>query len=456
MLNLDLASIAQATAGRSHGANVVVREISIDSRRPGDDALFVALRGDHHDAHDFVEAAKSQGACAALVERALDIDLPQVVVTDTQLALGQLAGFVRRSRKLCVVGITGSNGKTTVKTLIAGILKLHAPTHFSGGSFNNEIGLPLTLLATPEDARYVVLEMGAGKPDDIEYLVRIAQPQIGLVNNIAPAHLERMGSLEGIARTKGALYSGLPEDGIAVINVDDAFADYFAALAAGRSVVRFGLAKDAEVTARFHGDRSVSEFALVTPVGEIEISSPLLGLHNVLNALAASSIALALEVPLLTIKAGLESATAVSGRSARRSHDSGATIIDDTYNANPASFAAAIETLAACTGNRILVVGDMRELGPEAERLHAEVGELATKKGIDQLFAVGELSRAAAQAFGDQARHFENQDVLTDALRAALKPSVTLLVKGSRGSAMDRVVTSLFAEEPIEGGRHVA
>ena len=456
MLNLDLATIAQVTAGRLHGADVRIREVSTDSRESHQQALFVALRGEHHDAHDFVEAAKSQGATAALVERELGVDLPQVIVADTQLALGQLAAHVRRQRELCVIGITGSNGKTTVKTLLAGILKLHAPTHFSIGSFNNEIGLPLTLLATPDDARFVVLEMGAGKPDDIAYLMNIAQAQIGLVNNIAPAHLERMGSLEGVARTKGALYSGLPRHGIAVINADDAFAPYFTELAVGRTLIRFGLGEDAEVTARFSKSGSHSEFTLITPIGEIGISSPLLGLHNVLNALAATSLALAVDVPLGKIKAGLEAASAVSGRSARRLHDSGAIIIDDTYNANPASFSAAIDTLAACTGTRILVVGDMRELGPDAERLHAEMGASALRKGIDYLYAVGELSRAAAQSFGDKARHFEDQAALIEALRVELKSSVTLLVKGSRGSAMDRVVSAMFVDQKLEGGRHVA
>lgn len=456
MLNLDLATVAEATAGRLCGANVRIGEVSIDSRKASLGALFVALRGEHHDAHDFVEAAKSKGTCAALVERYLEIDLPQVVVADTQIALGQLAGFVRRQRELCVIGITGSNGKTTVKTLLASILARHAPTHFSVGSFNNEIGLPLTLLATPEDARFVILEMGAGKPGDIAYLMRIAQPQIGLVNNIAPAHLERLGSLEGVALAKGALYSDLPEHGIAVINSDDAFADYFVDLAKGRTLIRFGLGNDADITARFSKAKADSEFTLVTPIGEIEVSIPLLGMHNVLNALAASSLALAVEVPLEKIKAGLEAAIAVPGRSSRCPHQSGAILIDDTYNANPASFAAAINTLAACAGERILVVGDMLELGADATRLHEEVGLLAAEKGIDRLYAIGTLSVAAAQGFGSQGRHFDSQQTLITALQEVMRSGVTALVKGSRGSAMDRVVNALLKHEDAQGDRHVA
>ena len=391
-----------------------------------------------------------------LVEHAVGCDLPQVIVADSLRALGDIAAEVRRQRSLCVIGITGSNGKTTVKSLLAGILSRHAPTHFSAGSYNNEIGLPLTLLATPEDSRFVVLEMGAGKPGDIDYLVRIAQPQIGLVNNIAPAHLERMGSIEGIAETKGALYSGLPADGIAVINADDAFASYFSSLVGDRRVIRFGLDPRADVSARFSGNTVESCFTLVTPAGEARVDLPLQGRHNVINALAAASLALAAGVPLATIRSGLEVAVAVAGRTSRRDHPSGALIIDDTYNANPASFAAAIDTLAESGGVRILVIGDMRELGREAWRLHADIGALARSQGIDRLYAVGELSRAAAHAFGDRARHFSDQAELIVALRGELVAGATLLVKGSRGSAMDKVVTALFADSNGNGGRHAA
>jgi UDP-N-acetylmuramoyl-tripeptide--D-alanyl-D-alanine ligase len=456
MLNLDLITIAEVTGGRLRGANVRIHAISTDSRKPAEGALFVAFRGEHHDAHEFVDSARAQGAIAALVERELASELPHVVVADAQESLGKIAAFVRKQRDVCVIGITGSNGKTTVKTLLAGILARHAPTHVSVGSFNNEIGLPLTLLEMPDDTRFAVLEMGAGKPGDIDYLVGIARPQVGLVNNIAPAHLERMGSLDGIAATKGALYSGLPEDGIAVVNADDTFAGYFEGLIGGRRLIRFGLGTDADVTARFREGAEGFEFTLVAPGGEIDVRSPLLGLHNVMNAIAAASIALAVGVPLETIRAGLEAASPVAGRSARRAHASGALIIDDTYNANPASFAAAIETLAACAGFRILVVGDMRELGKDAEQLHAEVGALALARGIDRLYAVGDLSRASVQAFGGQARHFPSQSALIEALRAEMATGKTLLVKGSRGSAMDRVVTALFADDALNGGRNAA
>ncbi len=456
MLNLSLKTIAKATQGHLCGADLCIEAVSTNSRKRVENALFVALLGEQHDAHDFVAQARDNGAVAALVERELDLDLAQVIVADTQIALGLLAAHVRRQRDVCVIGITGSNGKTTVKTLLAGILSRHAPTHASSGSFNNEIGLPLTLLAMPADTRYAVLEMGAGKPGDIDYLVGIAEPRIALVNNIAPAHLERMGSLDGVATTKGAIYAGLPEDGIAVINADDAYADFFTDLAGRRRVIRFGIAALADVTARCDDRAAANTFTLVAPGGEIEISLPLLGRHNVLNALAAASLALAVDVPLAIIKDGLEAATAVAGRGARRPHASGALVIDDTYNANPASFAAAIDTLAAFAGTRILVVGDMRELGADAKSLHAKVGALAAAKGIDRLFAVGELSRATASAFGNNARHFADQPSLTEALRGELTSATTVLIKGSRGSAMDRVVGGLFAAGTNAGDRHAA
>ena len=269
MLNLALSTIAQWTQGRLLGGDVEVQSVAIDSRTLKPGALFVALRGEHHDGHDFVEAAQRNGAAAALVERPLATDLPQVVVADGERALGALAAGVRARSAACVVGITGSNGKTTVKTLLAGILSRHAPTHFSSGSFNNEIGLPLTVLSVPPDTRFVVLEMGAGKPGDIAYLAQIAKPRIGLVNNIAPAHLERMGSIEMIAQTKGALYSALPADGVAVINADDVFAGCFSELAQGRRVLRFGLDAPADVSARFDASSNPGAFTLVSYAGTI-------------------------------------------------------------------------------------------------------------------------------------------------------------------------------------------
>ena len=457
---MRLSAIALWTRGHLHGADVEVLGVGIDTRkiRPGD--LFVAIKGEHADGHNFLAQAAAAGAVAALVERRVDAPIAQVVVNDTQLALGDLASAVRAQSNVRVVGITGSNGKTTVKTLLASILKLHGKTHVNAGNLNNEIGLPLALLALPEDAQYAVFEMGAGKPGDIAYLAAIARPEIGLVNNIAPAHLERMGTLEGIAETKGTIYAALPPSGVAVVNADDAFAGTFIARSGTRNVISFGIEHAAEVSAKIDALGTDSRFELLTPSGNIELILPLPGRHNVMNALAASAAALALDVPLATIKQGLESAASVQGRLQRYAMPGGWTLIDDSYNANPASTAAAIATLTAEPGDAWLVLGDMRELGRDAVALHAQTGKLAREHGIARLYAVGELAAAAAQTFGKSARHFATQLELIAALRTDVHAGVRVLVKGSRGSAMERVVHALLgASNGGSGGggaRHAA
>jgi UDP-N-acetylmuramoyl-tripeptide--D-alanyl-D-alanine ligase len=457
-MNLRLSNIALWTRGAVVGADVAVAGVFTDTRKPVAGALFVALKGENFDAHDFVAQARAGGAAAALVAHPVAVDLPQVVVADTLQALGDLASAVRAQSTARVAGITGSNGKTTVKTLLAAILARHGRTHVNAGNLNNEIGLPLSMLAMPTDTEFAVFEMGAGKPGDIEYLSAIARPEIGLVNNIAPAHLERMGSLEGIAETKGALYAALPAHGVAVINADDAFAPMFTGIAGGRRVLAFGLEHAAPVRAQIHALGATSQFTLITPHGDVEVHLPLAGRHNVLNALAASTMALAFDVPLATIKAGLESAPAVAGRLLRHAMAGGWELIDDSYNANPGSTAAAIATLANEPGEHWLVLGDMRELGAEAADLHAGIGKLARTQGIARLYAVGELSAHAATAFGEGARHFADQAALIAALSADVHAGVTVLVKGSRGSAMERVVHALqgAANGDNGGKRHVA
>jgi UDP-N-acetylmuramoyl-tripeptide--D-alanyl-D-alanine ligase len=462
MLSLKLSDVAMWTKGRLRGADVEVRGVFTDTRKPEAGALFIALVGEHFDAHEFVGAAKHAGAAAALVARTVDVDLPQVVVDDTLLALGDLASAVRAPRRTRVVGITGSNGKTTVKTLVASILALHGKTHVNAGNFNNEIGLPLSILAMPEDADYAVLEMGAGKPGDIAYLAAIARPEIGLVNNIAPAHLERMGTLEGIAETKGAIYAALPPQGVAVVNADDTFAALFTNTAGSRRVLRFGLEHSANVRGEIHGLGVHAQFTLILPDGRADILLPLPGRHNVMNALAAATIAHALNVPLATIKHGLESAAPVAGRFIRHAMAGGWSLIDDIYNANPGSTAAAISTLSAEPGEHWLVLGDMRELGTEAAALHAQIGTLARERGIARLFTVGELAGAAAQAFGRNAAHFTDQPALIAALAADVHSGVGVLVKGSRGSAMEKVVRALLSANGAGksgndgGARHAA
>jgi UDP-N-acetylmuramoyl-tripeptide--D-alanyl-D-alanine ligase len=441
---MRLSAIALWTRGRLLGTDMDITGVAIDTRKlqPGD--LFVAVKGERVDGHDFLGEAMARGAVAALVTRKVESTLPQVLVDDTMLALGDLASAVRAQSDVRVIGITGSNGKTTVKTLTASILSRHGRTHVNAGNYNNELGLPLTLLAMPQDTQFAVLEMGAGKPGDIAYLAAIARPDIGLVNTIAPAHLERMGSVEGVAETKGALYQALPVDGVAIINADDAFASFFAGLAGTRRQLRFGLDHKADIGADILDQRvDGSHFVLSTPQGDAEVQLPLAGRHNIANALAAAAIALALEVPLDTIVEGLEQVPGVAGRLQFERMADGWTLIDDSYNANPGSVGAAIDTLALADGERWLVLGDMAELGDNAAALHAGIGERAHQRGIDRLFAVGPLSAAAIKAFGEHGQHFADKAALTAALKQHLHGGVTCLIKGSRSSGMDQVVAAL-------------
>jgi UDP-N-acetylmuramoyl-tripeptide--D-alanyl-D-alanine ligase len=343
-----------------------------------------------------------------------------------------------------------------VKTLVMSILSRAGRAYANPGNRNNEIGLPLSVLDAPEDAQFAVYEMGAGQPGDIAYLTDIARPDVALVNNIAPAHLERMGSLLGVADTKAAVYDALPEDGVAVINADDAFAPFFAERSHGHRLVRFGLDATADVTARdITPTEDGSRFVLVTPQGEAAIELAMPGRHNVRNALAAASIALGLGVAVDTIAAGLSAAEPVAGRLVAHRLRSGAVLIDDSYNANPGSLAAAIDTLAEASrgGEGWLVLGDMRELGDDAAAMHAEMGRRAKAAGIRRLLTLGALSADAAAAFGEGATHYDDHDTLAAALLPGLREGVRVLVKGSRGSAMDKIVKAVLAAEALAGPR---
>ena len=317
------------------------------------------------------------------------------------------------------------------------------------GNRNNEIGLPLAVLDAPEDARVAIYEMGAGKAGDIAYLTAVARPDVALVNNVAPAHLERMGSLLGIADTKAAIYDALPSDGVAVVNADDAFAPYFAARAHGRRLIRFGLESSSDVGARdIVATADGSRFTLVTPEGGVAIMLAMPGRHNVRNALAAASMALGLGASLEAIAQGLNEARPVVGRLVAHTLRSGAVLVDDSYNANPGSLAAAIDALAEAPGEGWLVLGDMRELGDDAEAMHSEAGRRAKAAGIKRLFALGELSAAAARAFGEGGQVSGSHAALIEVLRAELgsRTGIRILVKGSRGSAMDKVVTAMLSD----------
>ena len=460
MRPVRLSEIARWTGGRLIGADGPVAAISTDTRAVEPGALFVALRGERFDAHDFIAQAEAAGAVAVMVSRPVDTALPQVHVADTQDALGELAAGLQEGRPAVVLALTGSNGKTSVKTLLHGILARAGHAYANPGNLNNEIGLPLAVIGAPEDARFAVYEMGAGKPGDIAYLCSIVAPNVALVNNVAAAHIERLGSLSGVAETKGAIYEALPDDGIAVVNADDAYAPAFMQRIGARRVLRYGIENDADVRARDVAlDASGSRFQLLTPAGRAEVRLPLPGRHSVLNALAAAAMALAAGAGFDAIVAGLEGAEAVKGRQVAHPLPNGNVLIDDSYNANPGSLAAAIGTLTqraggADRGEAWLVLGDMRELGEGGPALHAEAGRQARAAGLARVWTVGELAAETARAFGDGARHFESREALAAALREALAQAsnVRCLVKGSRGSAMDAVVAGVLAGE----GTHAA
>ncbi len=452
MRPLALSQIARWCGARLVGDDGVVQAIGIDTRTLAPGSVYVALRGETFDGHDFCAQAEASGARALLVERAVDSALPQIVCDDARIALGRIAAELAAGRATCILGITGSNGKTTTRTLALGILRcIEAQAYSNPGNRNNEVGLPLALIEQPEAARFGLYEMGAGAPGDIAYLADIVRPRIALVTNVAPAHLERMGSLAGVADTKGAIYDALPADGTAVVNADDAFAPYFVERIGGRCrIVRYGLDATAEVWAdAIVEDDAGSRFRLHSPWGEADIALPLPGLHQVGNALAAATLALVAGAALDDVAQGLARAEGVPGRQQALALSNGAVLLDDSYNANPGSVATAVATLLAQAARRgvpaWLVLGDMRELGPGAAVLHAEVGQRAREAGVARLFAVGEMSRHAAVAFGAGGEHFPDQDALVARLRAQMDAPVALLVKGSRGSRMDKVVAALLA-----------
>ncbi|QKT04963.1 UDP-N-acetylmuramoyl-tripeptide--D-alanyl-D-alanine ligase [Ectothiorhodospiraceae bacterium 2226] len=424
----------------------VFSDVSTDGRRLSAGALFVALRGPRFDAHDYLEQAAAAGAVAAVVERAQDTALAQLVVPDTLKALQTLAQAWREQFSLPLVAITGSNGKTTVKEMTATILARRGAVLYTEGNLNNDIGVPLTLLRLRRTHRYAVIELGANHPGEIARLTRLALPDAALITNAGPAHLEGFGSIEGVAQAKAEIYEGLPARGTAIVNHDDRYSGLWRRLNAGRRMLTFGLNEGADVTASWRAVDEGSRVNLRTPAGHVELTLPLAGRHNVMNMLAATCAALAVGATLDDVRHGLEGLQGVRGRLQQRRGHRGARLIDDTYNANPASLQAALEVLAQRPGRRFLALGDMGELGPEAEALHVQAAQAARNQGVERLYAVGRHTEAAARAFGTGGRHFASVEALAEALRAALAPEVTVLVKGSRSMAMERVVEALLPE----------
>ena len=445
MMAMQLSEASQVLSGLCHGADVRFAGLSTDSRTLLPDNLFVALSGPRFDGHEYVEQARNSGAAAALLGRAVPTSLPSLQVADTRIALGQLARHWRDRFSIPVIGVTGSNGKTTVKEMLAAIMRQRGEVLATKGNLNNDIGVPLTLARLGAEHHSAVIEMGANHLHEIAYLTALARPTVGLVNNAGPAHLEGFGSLDGVAQGKGELFVGLERSATAVINADDRYADLWRGYAQGCTVLSFGMQNAADVTASCSVRVDGTELKLHTPSGSVDLLLPLPGRHNVMNALAASAATLAAGADLDDIKLGLESLAGVSGRLQRKTRSDGGLILDDTYNANPASTRAAIDVLGELPGEAWLVLGDMGELGADADRLHAEIGAYARKAGIKRLYSLGPLAAQATLSYGSPAQAFQQLPELLAALRSELKPDVTLLVKGSRSAGMERVVQALLA-----------
>lgn len=422
--------------------------VCIDSRRLLPGHVFVAIQGERFDGHQFIHDAVKNGASAVICRQAVaDIDIPQLVVPDTTQALATVAAHHRQSVDCPIIALTGSNGKTTVKEMIASILPF--PSFATPGNLNNHIGAPLSVLQLQPEHRYAVFELGANHLSEIAHTVKVVQPQVALINNIAPAHIDGFGSIDGVARAKGEIYEGLNHEGTAVINDDDAYAHFWDALLTNKKTIRFSVTKPTTIHARdlVLNQQGCAQFILVTPMGERSIKLLVPGMHNVNNALAAAACTYALGISLPAIQEGLSRFTGVPGRMTFLKGRQNACIIDDTYNANLRSVLMAIDVLAARPGMRVLVFGDMGELGRWSEQHHHEVGLAARSKGIDMLMTCGHHSEAAARAFGEGAQHYDSQARLVDDLQARLDENTTILVKGSRSSAMEKIVHQLIIHE---------
>ena len=446
MIALRLSEIAAALGVPAPGADPIIDSIVADSRKVDYGSLFAALPGSQVDGHDFAAKAVGMGALAVLVNRPLALPVPQLVVSDVLVALGQIASMLRQRLNPRVVGITGSNGKTTVKEMLASILRQQGEVLATQGNYNNELGVPLTLFRLEPQHRFAVLEMGASKAGDIAYLTRIALPEIGLITNIGPAHLEGFGSEEGVARAKGEIYASLPADGCAILNGDQPWCALWRALNSAGRVLTFGAAEGLEVRLEIDGKLT----RIRTPDGAFEMRLTLPGRHNLVNAAAAAAAAIALDVPLEKIRSGLEAVKPVPGRLNLIQVDSGWTVIDDTYNANPASLYSALQVLAGMQGTPWLVLGDMKELGEDSRKLHAEVGDAARSLGVSRIFAIGEMAALTVDAFGTGAQHFSNRASLVEALKRELRPGINCLVKGSRSMGMEHVVREVAAPRSMK------
>jgi UDP-N-acetylmuramoyl-tripeptide--D-alanyl-D-alanine ligase len=444
MRQFSLSELCEPLAGNRLGDDARFDAVSTDSRSLQSGELFVALKGENFDGHRFIEVAAAAGACAAIVSESVASPLPLLQVADTERALGQLAALNRREFPGTLVGITGSCGKTSVKNMLSAIFQAAGNTLATQGNFNNEIGLPLTLLELDPTREFAVIEMGAARPGDIAYLCEIAQPRIAVLLNALPAHLETMGSIEGVARTKGEILAGLGAEGTAVYPADSPFTTLWRDLAGAAQRLEFGFDDSADVRASaVELDAESAQFTLHLGDDTVAVDLPLPGRHSVANALAAAAAAFAAGLSPAAVATGLAAASATEGRLQRRRLAGDIALIDDSYNANPASVKVAIDVLAEAPGRHILVLGTMAELGEGSDALHGEVGSYAAERGIEALWATGLHTQASVEAFGVGGRSFESRSMLAAALADFLQSGDTVLVKGSRSAGMEAIVATL-------------
>ena len=446
-----LSTAAQVLGGKLIGGDVEFTAVATDSRAISAGDLFVALHGDKFDGSQFVSLAVEKGAVAALVNAVSyhgeQMPCPVLLVEDTRLALGKLSGYWRDQFSIPVVAVTGSNGKTTVKEMLTAILREAAGSDdavlATAGNFNNDIGMPLTLFKLRRQHRYAVIEMGMNHTGEIDYLTRLARPDVAIINNAGSAHIANLGSLQAIAQAKGEIFTGLAKNGVAIINADDNFAPMWRVLVGSHTSIEFAVDEAAAIKGKWQAMEFATHIDVQTPLGNFSANLHVPGIHNVRNALAATAAAIALKVTPVVIAKGLEKFSGVAGRLQRKPGLNGATIIDDSYNANPASLRAAIQVLTQAAGKKILVLGDMGELGIEASKMHAEIGAEARELGVNEMFALGELSSYAVKEFGKFAQHFDSIEYLIESLKPELDSNCTVLVKGSRFMKMERVVKEI-------------
>lgn len=451
MIAMTLAEIAGCVQGTLVGNNVTVTGVSIDTRALSAGDLYIAISGEQFDGHDFISQAEESGALAVLVAKKVIGKLPQIIVKDSRIALAELAGAVRDKLQIKVCAITGSNGKTTVKDMIAAILAVNYQVLFTAGNFNNDIGVPLTLLQLNEQHQFAVVEMGANHIGEIAYSSHYAKPDVALITNVGAAHIEGFGSIKGVAQAKAEIIQSLSASGVAVLNADDAFFAEWRAIAGQRKLISFGLKNTADVraekiTLQLEGLQFNTEFELVIAGRRVPVKLALAGEHNVINALAASAACLALGVETKQIQQGLQQVKPVNGRLQLFESAVGVKVINDTYNANPASLAVALEVLKKCAGEKWFALGAFGELGAESAQLHSAMAEQIKQAGVKRLFVVGAMAENTVRTFGEGAVYYSRQEDLITAIQQTITKDIVLLVKGSRAQKMEVVVKALVNE----------